>query len=333
MMTRTNDLGKPVQIILDTDMGNDIDDALALAMLHALQSQGECELISVVVSKDNPYAAAYVDAMNTFYHRDHVSIGRVAGGVTPEDGNFIRQVVELANEVGESLFPRTTEDLDAYPWAVDELRRHLAAAEDHAVVIVMIGFSTNMAQLFESGPDGHSALDGLVLFEQKVKHVVMMAAEFSAEVLADPTQKKSEFNIRWDIPGARQFITNCPRPIYFSGLEVGSSILYPATALETDYNWCHNHPVVESYKRYLPMPYDRPTWDLTAVLFAVRPNQGYFGISESGIAEVDEDGFLRFLPHKGGRHRYLTVDESQRVLIGEEQALLAAQPLLSMQPC
>ena len=324
-MRENTDLGKPVQIILDTDMGNDIDDALALAMLHALQSRGECELISVVVSKDNLYAAAYVDAMNTFYRRGHVPIGRVADGVTPEDGNFNRKVVELANEEGELIFPRTTEDLGAYPWAVDELRRHLASAEDHAVVIVMIGFSTNMAQLFESEPDGHSELDGLALFEQKVKHVVMMAAEFSAEVLADPAQKNPEFNIRWDIPGARQFITNCPRPIYFSGLEVGSCILYPATALAADYNWCPSHPVVESYKRYLPMPYDRPTWDLTAVLFAVRPNQGYFGISDTGIAQVDEDGFVRFQPHKGGRHRYLTVGNQQRIRIGETQTLLAAQ--------
>ena len=26
------------------------------------------------------------------------------------------------------------------------------------------------------------------------------------------------------------------------------------------------------------MPYDRPTWDLTSVLYAVRPEGGYFGV-------------------------------------------------------
>jgi hypothetical protein len=31
-----------VPVIFDTDMGNDIDDALALALLHALESRGEC---------------------------------------------------------------------------------------------------------------------------------------------------------------------------------------------------------------------------------------------------------------------------------------------------
>jgi len=29
-------------IILDTDMGNDVDDALAMAVLHSLQSRGQC---------------------------------------------------------------------------------------------------------------------------------------------------------------------------------------------------------------------------------------------------------------------------------------------------
>ena len=31
-------------VIFDTDMGNDVDDALALAVLHALQSRGQCRL-------------------------------------------------------------------------------------------------------------------------------------------------------------------------------------------------------------------------------------------------------------------------------------------------
>ena len=31
---------EPVKLIFDTDMGNDIDDAMALAMLHSLVSRG-----------------------------------------------------------------------------------------------------------------------------------------------------------------------------------------------------------------------------------------------------------------------------------------------------
>jgi len=59
----------PTGIIFDTDMGNDVDDALALAMLHAFQSRHEINLLAVTVTKDNRGAAPYVDVVNTFYGR------------------------------------------------------------------------------------------------------------------------------------------------------------------------------------------------------------------------------------------------------------------------
>ncbi|MCL5745638.1 MAG: nucleoside hydrolase, partial [Acidobacteria bacterium] len=57
----------PVRVIFDTDMGNDIDDAVALAILHALESRGESKLLAVTITKDNPIAAPYVDIVITFY--------------------------------------------------------------------------------------------------------------------------------------------------------------------------------------------------------------------------------------------------------------------------
>ena len=56
---------EPVPLIFDTDMGNDIDDALALGLIHALQSHGECKLLAVTVTKDNPFAAPCCDVINT----------------------------------------------------------------------------------------------------------------------------------------------------------------------------------------------------------------------------------------------------------------------------
>ena len=38
---------EPVKLIFDTDMGNDIDDAMALAMIHSLVSRGELSLIHI----------------------------------------------------------------------------------------------------------------------------------------------------------------------------------------------------------------------------------------------------------------------------------------------
>lgn len=317
---------RPVSLILDTDMGNDIDDALALAMIHTLQTQGECRLLGVAISKANRYAAAYVDAVNTFYGRDGLPIGLVRGGVTPEDGAFIRQIVTADDAAGGRLFPVSAPTPD-YPEAVDLLRRLLSRAEDHSVTVVMIGFSTNMARLLASGPDGHSKLDGRALFGAKVRRVVMMAADFSAEALRDPAGQKPEYNVRNDVASAQAFVAGCPSPIVFCGWEIGQRVMYPGSSMEDDFGWAEAHPVADAYRLYQPMPYDRPSWDQTAVLEAVRPSQGYFGLSQPGRVAFADDGRVSFSPELDGPHRYLTVTESQAKRALDDVVHLCRQPV------
>lgn len=68
---------EPVRLIFDTDICGDCDDVLALGMIHALQSRGQCRLLAVTVSVDNEKAAPFVDAINTFYGRGDIPIGVV----------------------------------------------------------------------------------------------------------------------------------------------------------------------------------------------------------------------------------------------------------------
>ena len=75
----------PVTLIFDTDIGNDVDDVLALGMIHALQSRGVCDLIAVTVTKDHALAGPFVDAVNTFYGRPHISVGVVRDGATRDE--------------------------------------------------------------------------------------------------------------------------------------------------------------------------------------------------------------------------------------------------------
>src|SRR5262249_21894730 len=76
-------------LIFDTDVGNDVDDVLALGMIHALQSRGACELLAVTVTKDNDLAGPFVDAVNTFYGRPKIPVGVVRKGKTPDEGKFL----------------------------------------------------------------------------------------------------------------------------------------------------------------------------------------------------------------------------------------------------
>jgi hypothetical protein len=85
-------------------------------------------------------------------------------------------------------------------------------------------------------------------------------------------------------------------------------------------------PLAEAYYLYNPPPHERPTWDLTSVLYAVFPDRGYFDLSPPGTVIVEEDGFTRFEPSSNGRHRYLIVDALQIARVTEALVQLSSQP-------
>ena len=58
-----------VPIILDTDIGTDVDDAGALAMLHALAGRGEARILAVMSSNRNPWSGAAIDVISTCHRR------------------------------------------------------------------------------------------------------------------------------------------------------------------------------------------------------------------------------------------------------------------------
>ena len=101
-----------------------------------------------------------------------------------------------------------------------------------------------------------------------------------------------------------------PTPVVTSPFEVGIQVNYPATSIENDFGWTPAHPVVEAYKAYLPMPYDRPTWDPTAVLYAVEGGD-WFTVSEPGRIIVTDEGSTLFEADEAGTRRYLSVTEDQ----------------------
>ena len=310
---------QPVRLIFDTDMGNDIDDALALGVIHALQKRKECELLAVTITKDNEFAAPFVNLVNTFYGRAGIPIGVVRGGKTPEDSPYIRVPVQAQDE-GKPRYPHKLQNGKDAPEAVGLLREVLSKQPDGSVVLVVVGFSTNLARLLDSPADNHSPLKGSDLVAKKVKLVSMMAGMFSEK------NRGKEYNVFIDIDAAKNVFASCPVPIVASGFEIGQAIKFPATSIERDFSWVPHHPLAEAYGLYQKMPYDRETWDLTSVLYAVHPDRGYFGVSDPGTITVDEAQVTQFTAGESGKHRYLTVTPEQIARVREALVQLASQP-------
>ncbi|MFO0945040.1 MAG: nucleoside hydrolase [Planctomycetota bacterium] len=309
---------RPVGIIFDTDMGNDIDDALALGVLHALVGRGECQLLAVTSTKDDADSLPFCDLVNTFYGRGDIPLGAVRGGKTPDPSKYTRPIVLAQNE-GKDRFPRKLRRNQDAPDAVEVLRQTLAKQPDQSVVIVQVGFSSNLARLLDSPPDSLAPWNGRELVEKKCRLLSMMAGWFADD-------RKKEYNVYIDAPAARKVFALWPTPIVASGYEIGLAIKYPAQSIENDFRYVPHHPIAEAYPFYMKMPYDREAWDLTSALYAVRSNHGYFELSPTGTITVDDGDVTQFTPAPDGKHRYLIASGDQVIRVREALVQLASQP-------
>lgn len=296
----------PVKVIFETDMGNDVDDALAYDMLMKYMEQGDIELLGVSSNRSDTSSVQYIDVLNTWYGHPEIPVGHVTDGVLSHDAvAYDQAVLDLNAPDGTPLFARTHASDGTIKPSVTLYRELLAAQPDTSVTVLSVGFSTNLAALLASQPDSISPLSGRDLVAQKVARLVTMAGNMTDTTFC-------EYNIIRDVPAAKTVFEQWPTEIVTSPFELGINVLYPGSSIENDFAWAQPaHPVVEAYKAYLPMPYDRPTWDLTALLYAVEGPEGYFAVSEPGRISVDDKGATTFTPSPDGNRRYLMADSTQ----------------------
>lgn len=311
----------PVKVIFDTDIGNDVDDVLALSMLHALQSRGDCELLAVTITKPDELAGPFVDAIDTFYGRPGVPIGFTRSELKNEPSKFL-PLAEVKDS-GKLRYPHRLRRSSDAPPATDLLRKVLSQQPDRSVTVIQVGYFSNLAALLDTPGDKFSALNGVEMVKAKVKLLSVMAGAFQT---IDQNQHYLEYNVTQDLPAARTLAANWPVPIVWSGFEIGIAVPYPAVSILRDFNFVAHHPAAEAYCLYNPPPHERPTWDLTAVLYGVLSDRGYFSLSDPGTVTVEQDGYTRFAASPNGRDRFLILSHEQAPRVREALVQLSSQP-------
>jgi hypothetical protein len=191
------------------------------------------------------------------------------------------------------------------------------------VVIAQVGFSTNLARLLDTAPDETCELSGVELVRRKVRLLSLMAGAFQP---IEGNPKYREYNVVKDVASFRKLVDGWPTAMTFSGFEIGIALTYPATSIVRDYTYVAHHPLAEAYIRYIPPPHNRPTWDLTSVLYAILGDRGYFNVSPHGRVMVDADGATRFEETSQGSHSYLILRPEQKPRVLEALVQLASQP-------
>jgi len=279
-------------VILDTDIGPDCDDAGAIAILNKLCDFGEAKILAMGNCTVHPEGACCIDAINWYYGRHGIPVGTLksADGPGKDDEGYLRYNKYIAENF-EHAFKHTL-----IPDVTAVYREALEKAEDKSVVLITIGMLNNIKNLILSEPDGYSSLSGGVLVDKKVKKLVCMAGNFRS----GHPDFFSEFNINTDIEAARYVLNNFKGEIVFCPYEMGYPIITGTRLISM--GDMKKNPVAKAYQIYCEGSGGRNSWDLVTVYYAVRGTHGMFKESKKGNITIDEKGFTYFKEDPTGRH-------------------------------
>ena len=271
-----------IKIILDTDIGDDVDDAFALAL--ALSSP-ELQILGITTAwGDTKLRARLVDRFLAQVNGSHAAI-TVAEGIPTQARNRFTQARWA--EAGPSR---------SHPQAVDSLLRQIRENPGE-LTLVAIGPLTNIG----------AAIDQDAAAFQKLKRVVLMGGSIRRHYddlgFAPDRGPEPEYNIYSDIPAAQKLFASGV-PIFMMPLdstqlkldEVKRAILFAAGTPMTNalaalyYQWGQQTPTL---------------FDAMAVAYAVDPK---LCPVEQFHIEVDKLGFTR--PSAGSPNALACLDSN-----------------------
>ena len=263
------DSAAKIPIILDTDIGTDIDDAFALALII---NSPELQLLGVTTVSGDTAARA-----------------RLAAKLLWEAGGKWRQVPVVAGE------PRPKQDINQAPWAdgfvgpqllkenaVDFLRSKFHRYPGQ-ITLVAIGELTNVAALLKADP----------LVAKKIKRIAIMGGSI-ARGYEPGSNPDAEWNIKSN-PAAAQVVFSSGIPIIMAPLDVTAMLKLDAAARSRIFN--QNTPVANSLAAlYHLWKAETPTlFDPMAVALVLDPT--LYQTKDLAV-EVDSKGYTRVVNTK-----------------------------------
>ena len=212
-----------IKILLDTDIGTDVDDAVCLAYLLA---QPDCELLGITtVTGQADLRAALASVL---CRQAGVEVPIFPGAEQPLRGiqrqPVAQQAAVLPRWPHETRFPENQ--------AIEFMRRTIRAYPGE-VVLLLIGPLTNAGLLFSTDPEIPHLLKGLAL----------MGGVFSQQPFLEPD--RTEWNVSSDIQ-ATEIVYQAPLRMHHSvGLDITQQVVMSAEAVRQRFTAPLLRPVLD----------------------------------------------------------------------------------------
>ena len=294
------------QIIFDTDMDTDCDDAGAFAMLLEAYKLKKCNLVCVIADSVCKYSAPCCEYIAKYYGVD-LPIGTVFSDNYRDDKNFEKYINHSQNCFDEIRsynydFAKNISKIDIdYENCIKVYRKVLSSADDKSITVLCVGMLTAISETLLSMPDEISNLNGVELFRKKVKRVITMGNPY----------KENDFNWSMDAKSSKVFFNICPTDIYIS--PEGKDIL---TGCHLSDTLPEKHPLRIAYETWLQKPSaSRSSWDLIASLFAIDEKTSYLKCEDLNDCFYDENTKrLCFKNTNSGKYKIIKLNCDGRIL-------------------
>lgn len=270
-------LGPPLNVIIETDLGYDCDDAVDLFFAHRMADLGYYNILAIVTPLTNWWSCAAIQAINTYNGRPNIPVGVIK---TRSD-----VWIPVADNYASALatnFPHTLSGSTNFDDAVSICRRILASSADQSITWIEIAPPGVIFCLFDQGPDGYSPLHSIPLWNKKVKEFV--------GVLGDMPQPDGSWGFEYDVNKYVYYATN----IY----SMTNKITFIPGGWAVGYNTCGGYqtilPVDSPLKMALRLGFDfigggaatRPGWGQLCMFYSI------FGLGTNFTAQTVGTNFF-----------------------------------------
>ena len=288
------------KILLDTDIGCDIDDCLAIAYLLA---RGDVEILGITTATGKPHlraqlARAVCDAAGA-------DVPIHVGLEAPLSG-FVRQtgLTETQTAVAEACTACYSKEATAI-----EFMREVIEKNPHEVTLVAIGPLTNVGTLFSTYPHIPALLRGLAV----------MGGRYTDDPAFDTTRwGKTEWNILNDTEAADVVFSKCASSCLVMGVEETCRFSIPPKPLKdtllTHPRW---RPVSDAINTVAERIYFHDVILLYALL---HPDEVTMERGEISVLP-DTNGATIFTPTESGRFSLVTDYDPERFFENYKKAL------------